>query len=73
MSLRLNDIVGIWDGTHLTKMKVVKINRVTFDCIEIEKSHVPGRKWRVHKSRDYVIYNTDGLVYKKNVAGYVCN
>lgn len=52
--VKVGDIVRVWDGTHLTSMKVVKLNGKTFIAVEEAKSHIPGRKWRVYYTHPYV-------------------
>ncbi len=54
----LESLVGVWDGTHLTKMRVLRLNRVTFDCMEVERSHSPGRLWRVRRTHEYAVWGT---------------
>ncbi len=62
--LKIGDEIGVWDGTHCTRMRVEKINRKTVDCVEMERSHYPGKRWRINLTYQYCVYSTyeDGRV-----------
>lgn len=64
MEVEVGSFVGVWDGTHLARMKVTKVNRKTFDAVEEPKSHRPGRLWRIHKTHPYVFYGPNGATWR---------
>lgn len=55
MKVKIGDIVGVWDGTHLAHIKVTKLNRRTFIGVEQEKSHIPGRNWQINYDYEFTV------------------
>jgi hypothetical protein len=60
-------LVGVWDGTHLARVVIDKLNRKTFSGHEDERSHTPGRRWCVSYDAPYALFETllDGRIVTK--------